>query len=160
MFVLLPLGEEKKRGFKKEALWKSIYGNEIKSLCFFLSLIWFDAVVALMSIKTYLIDPYNVLENWDITSVDPCSWRMVTCSADGYVSVLWVALVTFFRCCLLLFKWFLGINLNSQQCGKYISRKFSFLRCALFPFSRGLPSQSLSGTLSPWIGNLSNLQSV
>ncbi|KAF8408272.1 hypothetical protein HHK36_007421 [Tetracentron sinense] len=69
-------------------------------------------VVALMAIKNDLNDPYNVLENWDINSVDPCSWRMVTCSVDGYVSAL------------------------------------------------GLPSQSLSGTLSPGIGNLSNLQSV
>ncbi|KAF5450271.1 hypothetical protein F2P56_030637 [Juglans regia] len=67
-------------------------------------------VVALMAIKTDLIDPHNVLENWDINSVDPCSWRMVTCSADGHVSAL------------------------------------------------GLPSQSLSGTLSPKIGDLTNLQ--
>ncbi|XP_038999427.1 protein NSP-INTERACTING KINASE 3-like [Hibiscus syriacus] len=69
-------------------------------------------VVALMTIKSYLNDPYNVLENWDSNSVDPCSWRMVTCSPDGYVSAL------------------------------------------------GLPSQNLSGTLSPLIGNLSELQSV
>ncbi|XP_059656166.1 protein NSP-INTERACTING KINASE 3-like [Cornus florida] len=68
-------------------------------------------VVALMAIKSDLNDPYNVLENWDINSVDPCSWRMVTCS-DGYVSAL------------------------------------------------GLPSQNLSGILSPGVGNLSNLQSV
>ncbi|KAL4362166.1 hypothetical protein GQ457_04G007540 [Hibiscus cannabinus] len=69
-------------------------------------------VVALMAIKSDLNDPYNVLENWDSNSVDPCSWRMITCSPDGYVSAL------------------------------------------------GLPSQSLSGTLSPLIGNLSELQSV
>ncbi|KAL5671085.1 hypothetical protein ACJX0J_015391, partial [Zea mays] len=69
-------------------------------------------VVALMAIKTELEDPYNVLDNWDINSVDPCSWRMVTCSSDGYVSAL------------------------------------------------GLPSQSLSGKLSPGIGNLTRLQSV
>ncbi|KAF6134997.1 hypothetical protein GIB67_014046 [Kingdonia uniflora] len=69
-------------------------------------------VVALMAIKNDLNDPYSVLENWDINSVDPCSWRMITCSPDGHVSAL------------------------------------------------GLPSQSLSGTLSPGIGNLSNLQSV
>ncbi|KAK1552183.1 hypothetical protein Q3G72_011975 [Acer saccharum] len=68
-------------------------------------------VVALMAIKIGLHDPYNVLENWDMNSVDPCSWRMITCT-DGYVSSL------------------------------------------------GLPSQSLSGSLSPWIGNLTNLQSV
>ncbi|XP_038976369.1 protein NSP-INTERACTING KINASE 3-like isoform X2 [Phoenix dactylifera] len=65
-------------------------------------------VVALMAIRMELNDPYNVLENWDINSVDPCSWRMVTCSADGYVSAI----------------------------------------------------QRLSGTLSPGIGNLTNLQSV
>ncbi|KAL8157072.1 protein NSP-INTERACTING KINASE 3-like [Apium graveolens] len=69
-------------------------------------------VVALMAIKNDLIDPHNVLENWDITFVDPCSWRMVTCSPDGYVSAL------------------------------------------------GLPSQSLSGTLSPGISNLTNLQQI
>ncbi|CAK9158158.1 unnamed protein product [Ilex paraguariensis] len=69
-------------------------------------------VVALMAIKNDLQDPYNVLENWDSNSVDPCSWRMITCTSDGYVLAL------------------------------------------------GLPSQSLSGTLSPGIGNLSNLQSV
>lgn len=69
-------------------------------------------VVALMAIKNDLHDPYSVLENWDINSVDPCGWRMVTCSPDGHVSVL------------------------------------------------GLPSQNLSGTLSPGIGNLSNLESV
>ncbi|XP_017225542.1 protein NSP-INTERACTING KINASE 3 isoform X1 [Daucus carota subsp. sativus] len=69
-------------------------------------------VVALMAIKNDLIDPHNMLENWDITFVDPCSWRMITCTPDGYVSVL------------------------------------------------GLPSQNLSGTLSPGIGNLTNLQYV
>lgn len=53
-----------------------------------LILLFASAVVALMAMKTELNDPYNVLENWDINSVDPCSWRMVTCSADGYVSVL------------------------------------------------------------------------
>ncbi|KAK4763932.1 hypothetical protein SAY87_013370 [Trapa incisa] len=68
-------------------------------------------VVALMVIKSALHDPYNVLD-WDINSVDPCGWRMVTCTPDGHVSAL------------------------------------------------GLPSQGLSGTLSPGIGNLSYLQSV
>ncbi|KAF8114223.1 hypothetical protein N665_0040s0078 [Sinapis alba] len=68
-------------------------------------------VTALVAIKSELNDPYSVLENWDVNSVDPCSWRMVTCT-DGYVSAL------------------------------------------------GLPSQSLSGKLSPRIGNLTYLQSV
>ncbi len=41
-----------------------------------------------MAIKNDLNDPHGVLENWDSNSVDPCSWRMVTCSQDGYVSAL------------------------------------------------------------------------
>lgn len=48
----------------------------------------FLTVVALVTIKNSLVDPHNVLESWDINSVDPCSWRMVTCSLEGYVSAL------------------------------------------------------------------------
>ncbi|XP_052484320.1 protein NSP-INTERACTING KINASE 1 isoform X1 [Gossypium raimondii] len=42
-------------------------------------------VIALMGIKSFLVDPIGVLENWDEASPDPCSWSMVTCSADGQV---------------------------------------------------------------------------
>ncbi|KAI3720325.1 hypothetical protein L6452_21241 [Arctium lappa] len=45
-------------------------------------------VVALMAIKSDVKDPHNVLDSWDFTSVDPCSWRMVTCNSDGSVSAL------------------------------------------------------------------------
>ncbi|CAN1795386.1 Protein NSP-INTERACTING KINASE 1 [Linum perenne] len=76
---------------------------------FFLLFCFCFAVMALMDIKIALNDPHNVL-NWDATAVDPCSWSMVTCSPDGFVTSL------------------------------------------------GAPSQSLSGTLSPSIGNLTNLQ--
>ena len=38
-----------------------------------------------MSIRNSLVDPHGVLENWDTDSVDPCSWEMVTCSADNLV---------------------------------------------------------------------------
>ncbi|KAJ8630067.1 hypothetical protein MRB53_023390 [Persea americana] len=69
-------------------------------------------VQALMSIKASLVDPHNVLENWDHYSVDPCSWTMVTCSPENLV---------------------IGL---------------------------GTPSQNLSGTLSPSIGNLTNIQIV
>ncbi|KAK9934874.1 hypothetical protein M0R45_022003 [Rubus argutus] len=44
-------------------------------------------VLALGSIKDSLVDPRGVLHNWDETSVDPCSWNMVTCS-DGVVTAL------------------------------------------------------------------------
>ncbi|MED6212382.1 Protein NSP-INTERACTING KINASE 3, variant 2 [Stylosanthes scabra] len=41
-----------------------------------------------MAIKNDLNDPHNVLENWDINYIDPCSWRMITCSLDGSISTL------------------------------------------------------------------------
>eukprot|EP01018_Ginkgo_biloba_P015186 Gb_08064 [translate_table: standard] len=69
-------------------------------------------VVALMAIRTKLNDPHSVLDDWDINSVDPCSWSMVTCSPEGSVTAI------------------------------------------------GMPSQNLSGQLSPDIANLTNLQSV
>ena len=62
--------------------------ERIEILIVTLLLLKLDAVVALIAIKTDLNDPYNVLENWDINSVDPCSWRMITCSPDGYVSAM------------------------------------------------------------------------
>ncbi|GKG56144.1 protein NSP-interacting kinase 3, partial [Tanacetum coccineum] len=40
-----------------------------------------DAVVALMAVKGDLNDPRNVMDNWDLSSVDPCSWKMVTCNS-------------------------------------------------------------------------------
>ncbi|KAJ0638177.1 putative non-specific serine/threonine protein kinase [Helianthus annuus] len=49
-----------------------------------------DAVVALMAIKQDIKDPHNVLDSWDFSSVDPCSWRMVTCTSDGSVFALLV----------------------------------------------------------------------
>ncbi|XP_060191929.1 protein NSP-INTERACTING KINASE 1-like isoform X1 [Lycium barbarum] len=42
-------------------------------------------VQALMAIKVALKDPHGVLDNWDTTSVDPCSWAMVTCSPESLV---------------------------------------------------------------------------
>ncbi|KAJ8438519.1 hypothetical protein Cgig2_024608 [Carnegiea gigantea] len=86
-------------------------------------------VVALMAIKNELKDPYNVLENWDINSVDPCSWRMITCNSDGFVSALY----------------------NAESVSERIKSDMLF---------RGLPSQNLSGMLSPAIQNLTHLQSV
>ncbi|XWS64125.1 hypothetical protein CRYUN_Cryun06bG0159900 [Craigia yunnanensis] len=69
-------------------------------------------VLALMGIKKLLVDPHGVLDNWDETYRDPCSWTMVTRSPDGLVVGL------------------------------------------------GAPSQDLSGTLAPTIGNLTNIQFV
>ncbi|KAJ6431953.1 hypothetical protein OIU84_019267 [Salix udensis] len=85
-------------------LWNTAYGELTPTGVNF-------EVEALMGIKASLHDPRDVLK-WDEHSVDPCSWIMVTCSTEGFVTTL------------------------------------------------GAPSQSLSGTLSPSIGNLTNLQSL
>jgi hypothetical protein len=42
-------------------------------------------VQALIAIRQGLVDPHGVLGNWDQDSVDPCSWAMITCSAQNLV---------------------------------------------------------------------------
>nr|CAB3481094.1 unnamed protein product [Digitaria exilis] len=42
-------------------------------------------VQALIAIRQGLVDPHGVLSNWDQDSVDPCSWAMITCSAQNLV---------------------------------------------------------------------------
>jgi hypothetical protein len=41
-----------------------------------------------MAFKDLLKDPHGVFKGWDINSVDPCSWAMVTCSLDSFVTAL------------------------------------------------------------------------
>ncbi|PIA33980.1 hypothetical protein AQUCO_03900096v1 [Aquilegia coerulea] len=49
-------------------------------------------VAALMSMKSKLRDDdLHVLDGWDINSVDPCTWNMIGCSAEGYVISLEMA---------------------------------------------------------------------
>ncbi|GMN43521.1 hypothetical protein TIFTF001_012725 [Ficus carica] len=42
-------------------------------------------VAALMSVKSKMKDELQVMSGWDINSVDPCTWNMVACSAEGNV---------------------------------------------------------------------------
>ncbi|OIT22954.1 PREDICTED: probable LRR receptor-like serine/threonine-protein kinase At5g45780 isoform X1 [Nicotiana attenuata] len=48
-------------------------------------------VAALMSMKNKMRDEYQVLDGWDINSVDPCTWYMVGCSSEGFVISLEMA---------------------------------------------------------------------
>ncbi|CAJ1961948.1 unnamed protein product [Sphenostylis stenocarpa] len=48
-------------------------------------------VAALMSMKSKMNDEFRVMNGWDINSVDPCTWYMVGCSAEGYVVSLEMA---------------------------------------------------------------------
>ncbi|KAJ4808475.1 BRI1-associated receptor kinase [Rhynchospora pubera] len=45
-------------------------------------------VAALMSVKSKMIDEERAMDGWDIFSVDPCTWSMVSCSSDGFVTSL------------------------------------------------------------------------
>ena len=42
-------------------------------------------MTALMAVKIKLKDESNVMNGWDINSVDPCTWNMVACSDEGFV---------------------------------------------------------------------------
>nr|GMC85575.1 BRASSINOSTEROID INSENSITIVE 1-associated receptor kinase 1-like [Ipomoea batatas] len=41
---------------------------------------------ALNALKTNLVDPNNVLQSWDPTLVNPCTWFHVTCNSDNSVT--------------------------------------------------------------------------
>jgi hypothetical protein len=38
-----------------------------------------------MAVKSRVRDDKGLMAEWDINSVDPCTWSMVTCSPDGFV---------------------------------------------------------------------------
>ncbi|RVW59817.1 LRR receptor kinase BAK1 [Vitis vinifera] len=40
---------------------------------------------ALHTLRTNLEDPNNVLQSWDPTLVNPCTWFHVTCNSDNSV---------------------------------------------------------------------------
>ena len=44
-----------------------------------------EAVPALMAVKIKLKDELNVMNGWDINSVDPCTWITIACSTEGFV---------------------------------------------------------------------------
>ncbi|CAL9761758.1 unnamed protein product [Musa acuminata subsp. burmannicoides] len=100
----------------------------------------YEAVAALMSVKSRMRDDAGVMDGWDINSVDPCTWFMVGCSSDGFVISLCALLSR--CCCLFLFP----LNLGFFIYWRWVNREMA--------------SNSLSGTLSPSIGNLSHLQTL
>lgn len=45
---------------------------------------------ALYAFRHSLTDPDNVLDSWDPTLVNPCTWFHVTCNQDNHVTRLYV----------------------------------------------------------------------
>ncbi|XP_062163381.1 protein NSP-INTERACTING KINASE 1-like isoform X2 [Alnus glutinosa] len=93
-------------------------------------------VLALMDISRSLKDPHNVLESWDETAVDPCSWFMVTCSPDGLV---------------------IGLGTPSQDLSGILSPSISNLTNLQFVL---LQNNKISGQIPSELGRLQKLKTL
>ncbi|GKV52186.1 hypothetical protein SLEP1_g58777 [Rubroshorea leprosula] len=91
---------------------------------------------ALNSLKTNLNDPNNVLQSWDPTLVNPCTWFHVTCDNDNSVTQVHL----------------LGASLSGQlvpQLGQLKNLQ-----------SLDLSNNNIRGPIPSELGNLANLVSL
>ncbi|XP_041026523.1 probable LRR receptor-like serine/threonine-protein kinase At5g45780 [Juglans microcarpa x Juglans regia] len=93
-------------------------------------------VAALMAVKSKIKDELHVMDGWDINSVDPCTWNMIACSAEGFVVSLEMA------------------NMGLSGTLSPSVGNLSHLRAML------LRNNQLSGPIPPDIGKLSELQTL
>ncbi|EOY01502.1 LRR receptor-like serine/threonine-protein kinase [Theobroma cacao] len=93
-------------------------------------------VLALIGIKRLLVDPHKVLDNWDDSSRDPCSWNMVTCSPDGFV---------------------VGLGAPSQNLSGFLSPTIGNLTNIQMVL---LQNNHISGDIPSEIGSLSKLETL
>ncbi|KAF5472944.1 hypothetical protein F2P56_009600 [Juglans regia] len=93
-------------------------------------------VAALMAVKSKIKDELHVMAGWDINSVDPCTWNMIACSAEGFVVSLEMA------------------NMGLSGTFSPSVGNLSHLRAML------LRNNQLSGPIPPDIGKLSELQTL
>ncbi|KAK8952697.1 Somatic embryogenesis receptor kinase 1 [Platanthera guangdongensis] len=91
---------------------------------------------ALHSLRTNLNDPNNVLQSWDPTLVNPCTWFHVTCNSDN--SVIRVDLG------------------NAALSGALVSQLVQLKNLQYLE----LYSNNISGTILPELGNLTSLVSL
>ncbi|KAL8540626.1 hypothetical protein ACS0TY_002032 [Phlomoides rotata] len=91
---------------------------------------------ALSALKNNLLDPNNVLQSWDATLVNPCTWFHVTCNNDNYVTRVDLG--------------------NANLSGQLVSQlgALSFLQYL------ELYSNNISGPIPSELGNLTNLVSL
>ncbi|KAL1557816.1 BRASSINOSTEROID INSENSITIVE 1-associated receptor kinase 1 [Salvia divinorum] len=91
---------------------------------------------ALNALKTNLADPNNVLQSWDPTLVNPCTWFHVTCNSENFVTRVDLG----------------NANLSGQlvpQLGQLLSLQYLELY-----------SNNISGRIPPELGNLTDLVSL
>ncbi|XVF01608.1 hypothetical protein REPUB_Repub04eG0103200 [Reevesia pubescens] len=91
---------------------------------------------ALNALKTNMADPNNVLQSWDPTLVNPCTWFHVTCNSENSVTRVDLG----------------NANLSGQlvtQLGQLLNLQYLELY-----------SNNISGTIPEELGNLTNLVSL
>ncbi|BAT86846.1 BRASSINOSTEROID INSENSITIVE 1-associated receptor [Vigna angularis] len=91
---------------------------------------------ALNALKSSLLDPNNVLQSWDATLVNPCTWSHVTC--NSYNSVIRVDLG------------------NAELSGQLVSQLGQLTDLQYLE----LYSNNISGKIPEELGNLTNLVSL
>ncbi|PPS16693.1 hypothetical protein GOBAR_AA03904 [Gossypium barbadense] len=90
---------------------------------------------ALNALKTNMADPNNVLQSWDATLVNPCTWFHVTCNNENSVTRVDLG----------------NANLSGQlvaQLGQLPNLQYE------------LDSNNITGTIPEELGNLTNLVSL
>ncbi|XP_002445573.1 probable LRR receptor-like serine/threonine-protein kinase At2g23950 [Sorghum bicolor] len=93
-------------------------------------------VQALIAIRQGLVDPHGVLRSWDQDSVDPCSWAMITCSAQNLV---------------------IGLGVPSQGLSGTLSGRIANLTHLEQVL---LQNNNITGRLPPELGALPRLQTL
>ncbi|XP_062222976.1 LRR receptor kinase SERK2-like [Phragmites australis] len=91
---------------------------------------------ALYSLRQSLTDANNVLQSWDPTLVNPCTWFHVTCNNDNSV---------------------IRVDLGNAQLSGLLVPQLGQLKNLQY---LELYSNNISGTIPPELGNLTNLVSL
>ncbi|NP_001288605.1 somatic embryogenesis receptor kinase 2 precursor [Phoenix dactylifera] len=97
--------------------------------------LWADGGDALHTLRTNLNDPSNVLQSWDPTLVNPCTWFHVTCNNDNSV---------------------IRVDLGNAQLSGTLVPQLGQLKNLQY---LELYSNNISGTIPTELGSLTNLDS-
>ncbi|KAF3785437.1 BRASSINOSTEROID INSENSITIVE 1-associated receptor kinase 1 [Nymphaea thermarum] len=91
---------------------------------------------ALFALKSRLSDPNKVLQSWDDTLVNPCTWFHVTCNSDNHV---------------------IRLDLGNSNISGHLGPELGQLEYLQY---LELYGNDISGTLPEELGNLKNLVSL